>query len=61
LLQQSLRWHKFIEMPLGMTVSSGFFGAMSISAIAMASIAMEKILDLVDSDKADTKQHSAMP
>ncbi len=45
-------------MPLGMmqhsAASSGFFGAISISAIAVASTAMEKILDFVDNDTADT-------
>jgi hypothetical protein len=41
-------------MPLGMmqhsTAPSGFLGAMSMSAIAVASTAMEKILDFVDNE-----------
>jgi hypothetical protein len=46
-------------MPLGMmqhsTAPSGFLGAMSMSAIAAASTAMEKILDLVDNEPVTDK------
>ena len=37
------------------TAPSGFLGAMSISAIAVASTAMEKILDLVDNEQVNDK------
>jgi hypothetical protein len=49
-------------MPLGMmqhsTAPSGFLGAMSMSAIAVASTAMEKILDLVDNEPVASEKKS---
>ncbi len=52
-------------MPLGMmqhsTAPSGFLGAMSMSAISVASTAMEKILDLVDNEPQVADKNKKVP
>jgi hypothetical protein len=61
-LQQSPKTNEFVlfEMPMGMmqpsTSTNGFFGAVSMSAINVASSALETILDFVENDYKTSRQ-----